>query len=199
MLVFIARRLVFLSVPKTGTTAWEAALAPHADIVVANPPELKHAPIYRYNRFFRPMFEKVCGLQMETLAVVREPVDWLGSWYRYRRRPALKGHPNSTHDLSFDAFVEGYLQKDRPGFADVGSQAKFLEPRPNGLRATHLFRYDDQAALGAFIAAELGVTVTPDRLNASPSLPLALSAEIEARLRRKCSAEFELYASIPRR
>ena len=45
MLVFWNKKLVFLSVPKTGTTAIEAALAPFADIVVSNPPELKHAPI----------------------------------------------------------------------------------------------------------------------------------------------------------
>jgi len=46
MLVFSNEKLVFLSVPKTGTTAYEAALAPHAAIVVSNPPELKHAPVF---------------------------------------------------------------------------------------------------------------------------------------------------------
>ncbi|MCR9125908.1 MAG: gamma-glutamyl kinase [Rhodobacteraceae bacterium] len=192
----MAQRLVFLSVPKTGTTAYEAVLAPHADIVVSNPPELKHAPIYRYNRFFRPMFEKVCGLEMETLAVVREPVDWLGSWYRYRQRPFLAGHPNGTHDLSFDAFVAAYLMDDRPGFANVGSQARFLEPRRNGLRATYLFRYDDQAGLQRFLEARLSVPVRPRRLNVSPQSRQVLSDDLRARLRRECSAEFELYESI---
>ena len=85
-------------------------LAPHADMVVTDPPELKHAPVYRYNRFFRPMFEKVCDVEMELLAVMREPVSWLGSWYRYRQRPFMKGKPNATHDLSFDDFVQGYMQ-----------------------------------------------------------------------------------------
>ena len=45
MLVFWKQKLVILSVPKTGTTAIEAALAPHADIVVSHPPEQKHAPL----------------------------------------------------------------------------------------------------------------------------------------------------------
>ena len=56
MLVFYKANLVFLSVPKTGTTAYEEALQPHADMVLLQPPELKHAPVYRYNRFVRPMF-----------------------------------------------------------------------------------------------------------------------------------------------
>ena len=71
VLVFFKERLVFLSVPKTGTTAYESALRDRADIVVSDPPELKHAPVYRYNRFFRPMFEKVCGVEMETIAVMQ--------------------------------------------------------------------------------------------------------------------------------
>jgi len=132
MLVFYKERLVLLSVPKTGTTALQTALKNRADIVVSDPPELKHAPVYRYNRFFRPMFDKVCHTQMETVAVMREPISWLGSWYRYRRRPYMAGKPNSTHDISFDDFVRAYIKGSQPGFANVGSQAKFLEPRPNG-------------------------------------------------------------------
>ncbi len=120
---FHKERLVFLSVPKTGTTAYETALRDRADIVISDPPELKHAPVYRYNRFFRPMFDKVCHSEMETLAVVREPISWLGSWYRYRRRPFMRGKPNSTEDVSFDDFVTAYLKGDS-GFANVGSQAK---------------------------------------------------------------------------
>lgn len=53
MLVFYKERLAFLSVPKTGTTAYESALAARADMVISDPPMLKHAPVYRYNRFIR--------------------------------------------------------------------------------------------------------------------------------------------------
>ncbi len=198
MLVFQKERLVFLAVPKTGSTAWESALGPSASIVVRDPPELKHAPVYRYNRWFRPMFERVCGATMETLAVMREPVDWLGSWYRYRRRPFMKGRPNATHGVSFDDFVLGYLKGKKPGFADVGSQAKFLEPQPNGTALDYLFRYEDQAGLGDFLADRLGLRVELRRENVSPEMPLALSRGVEDRLRRKCAVEFALYDGIGR-
>ena len=105
MLVFTKSRLVFLAMPKTGSTAYHTALGPHADLVITDPPELKHAPIYRCDRFFRPIYDKVCGVELETLAVMREPVSWLGSWYRYRQRPFLNGKPNSTAGISFDDFV----------------------------------------------------------------------------------------------
>lgn len=197
VLVFWKERLAFLAVPKTGTSAFEIALGPRADMVILNPPELKHAPVYRYNRFFRPMFEKMGADDMETLAVMREPVSWLSSWYRYRQRPFMTGKPNSTEGLSFDDFVEGYCKGNRPGFADVGSQAKFLEPRPNGTRVTHLFRYEDQARLIGFLEARLDVTLDLPRENVSPAMEVTLSPRMEQKLRRKCTAEFELYDSIP--
>ncbi len=196
MLVFFNERLVFLSVPKTGTTAYEAALRDRADIVVSNPPELKHAPLYRYNRFFRPMFEKACNADMETMAVMREPISWLGSWYRYRRRPFMQGKPASTHGMSFDDFVKAYMKGDPPAFARVGSQAKFLEPRPNGTTVTHLFRYEDQDRIRGFLEERLGVSLELRRENVSPEMELSLSPGVEKRLRRKCAGEFALYESI---
>ena len=196
MIVFYKERLAFLSVPKTGTTAYESALRDRADMVISDPPELKHAPVYRYNRFFRPMFEKVCNAEMETLAVMREPVSWLGSWYRYRRRPFMEGKPNATHGISFDEFVLAYLKGDKPGFANVGSQAKFLEPRPNGLRVTHLFRYEQPEKLNRFLEERLGTGIETARENVSPAMELELSPRTEARYRRKCAEEFALYDSI---
>ena len=98
MLVFSKAKLVILSVPKTGTTAIEAALAPIADIAVTNPPDLKHAPVYRYNRFFRPMVEKFIGTDVDVAAVIREPVSWLGS----RKTPScLESDPAGFKEIVF--------------------------------------------------------------------------------------------------
>ncbi|MGR3503726.1 gamma-glutamyl kinase [Pseudaestuariivita sp.] len=196
MLVFWKERLVFLAVPKTGSTAYESALGPRADIVVSNPPELKHAPIYRYNRFFRPMFEKNGAPDMESLAVVREPISWLGSWYRFRRRPFMEGKPNSTHGVTFDDFVAAYLEKERPAFANVGSQAKFLEPRPNGTRATYLFRYEEQGRLRRFLEARLNVTLETEQRNVSPQMELSLDPGLERKLRRRHADDFALWEEI---
>ena len=102
MLVFIAQKLVFLAMPKTGTTAIEAAMDPWADAVFRTPSGLKHTNIQRFNRFYRKPFESHANGDIETVCVVREPVDWLGSWYRYRSREQLHGRPNSTSHVSFD-------------------------------------------------------------------------------------------------
>ncbi|WP_415402826.1 gamma-glutamyl kinase [Tateyamaria sp. SN3-11] len=196
MLVFYKAKLAFLSVPKTGTTAYEAALRPHADLVISQPPMLKHAPVYRYNRFVRPMFLKLCDVELEVMAVMREPISWLGSWWRYRQRDFMKGKPNATHGISFDEFVLAYMKGQKPSFADVGSQFKFLETQPNGTGVTHLFKYEDQPRLQTFLTERLGVEFELEQANVSPSVPLELSEEVEARFRRKFAEEFTLYDSI---
>ncbi|SDG15385.1 gamma-glutamyl kinase [Sulfitobacter delicatus] len=197
MIVFFKERLAFLSVPKTGTTAYEKALAPRADMVISDPPMLKHAPVYRYNRFIRPMFLKVCDAELELMAVMREPISWLGSWYRYRRRPFMEGKPNNTFDVSFDEFVLAYMKGNKPGFADVGSQLKFMETQPNGTGITHHFRYEDQPRLQQFLQDRLEVELALSRENVSPEMDLELSSNVEKRFRRKFADEFALYDSIP--
>ncbi len=196
MLVFAKARLVFLSVPKTGTTAWERALSGHADIIVRNPPLLKHSPIFRYNRFFRQPFEKFIASEMDVLAVVREPISWLGSWYRYRQRDFLAGKRTSTADMSFDEFVEAYLHNPQPEFANVGSQAKFLEPTGNGTCATHVFRYTDQAGLKQFLEARLETTLETEAYNVSPQADLVLDEVTEQRLRKRYARDFALWEGI---
>lgn len=197
MMVFFKARLTLLSVPKTGTTALQAALRPQADLVIADPPELKHAPVYRYNRWIRPMFEKVCDTELEVVAVMREPLDWLGSWYRFRQRPHLDGKETSTKGISFDDFVRSYCKGDRPAFANVGSQAKFLAAQPNGCKVDHLFRYEDLNRLHRFLEDRLQTTVHTEQKNVSPKMELTLTEKTEAVLRRKCAEEFTLYESIP--
>ncbi|WP_293575443.1 gamma-glutamyl kinase [Phaeobacter sp.] len=196
MLIFFKERLALLSVPKTGTTAYHAALAHRADLVISNPPELKHAPVYRYNRWIRPMFERVCDAELDLVAVMREPISWLGSWYRFRARAALDGHPNSTAGMSFDAFLKDACRGKPPAHANVGSQAKFLEPQPNGCAVKHLFRYEEPDALHSFLQERLQQSFELPQRNVSPALPLAVSNGTADLVRRKRAAEFALYESL---
>ncbi len=196
MLVFHKERLAFLAIPKTGTTAYHAALSQRADMVVSHPTGLKHASVSRYSRFFRPMFANVGGAEMELLAVMREPISWLGSWYRYRQRDYLRDSERSTRGMSFDEFVLAYMRGNRPAFAEVGSQAKFLRAHPNGTAITHLFRYEELPRLDRFLEERLGIELQLTRENVSPEMVLDLSPEVERKYRRKCQEEFQLYESI---
>jgi Sulfotransferase family len=193
MLVFWKENLIFLAVPKTGTTALEGALAPKAAMVLRDPPQLKHAPVSLYRKVLQPFFDLAPDRAFETLAVVRDPIDWLGSWYRYRSRDHLVGQPNSTRNMSFDAFVTEYIQETPAGFADVGAQSKFLLTGEGKIGVTHLFRYEARPKLVRFLESRLSTDITLKRLNVSPPADVTLSPSTERALRATRPAEFDLW------
>ncbi|MGR3483943.1 MAG: gamma-glutamyl kinase [Paracoccaceae bacterium] len=194
MLVFWKQSLVFLAVPKTGTTAIEGALAPRATLVVRDPPHLKHSPVYRYHRHVRPFLATAGEREWDLTAMVRHPVDWLASWWRYRARDDLAGHPNSTRGMGFDDFVDAYCRGKPPSFANVGSQARFVAAPEGTPGIAHLYRYEAQEAFLSFLSERLDGPVEPGRKNVSPAREEAvLSTRMRTKFETKRAAEFEVW------
>jgi hypothetical protein len=196
MLVFWKKKLVFLAVPKTGTTAIEAALARHADTAIRHPPHMKHVPVQGYRNRLAGFFEQRGSRPMEVMAVIREPIDWLGSWYRYRSRPEIADTPQSTQGLSFDQFVEAWLKRRPPEFARVGRQSTFVTDKSGQIGVDHLFTYEELDLAVAFLEQRLEVALTLPRRNVSPQADLTLSPRIEARLREEAAADFDLWRQV---
>lgn len=175
MIVFIKEKLVILSAPKTGTTSLQAALEPHASIMFRDPPGVKHVNLGKYQRQIRDLLENLADGPLETFGIVRQPLDWMGSWYRCRQRDQLKGHKNSTHGIAFDEFLMSYMSDDRPHCARVGDQARFYKPRPNDKPIDHLFQYEQLDHAVAFLENRLGRTFHLPHKNVSPKIDLPVS------------------------
>ncbi len=195
MLVFWDQRLAFLATPKTGSTAIEFALESLSSLVVQRPPVLKHTTAQRFHRFLGPYLNVASGgHDFEVVALMREPRDWLGSWYRYRQRDEADAG-RSTHEMSFDTFVQGWCADEQPEFAKVGSQARFLESK-NGKGVDRIFRYEDITAFTEFLEDRLGCEILLPRMNVSPAGATELSPETTALLHKVGAREFDLYASL---
>jgi hypothetical protein len=188
MLVFWKARLVLLAVPKTGTTALEEAFLPFADASFLNPPRLKHMTVRRYRRQLAPVVEAESE-PMELMAVMREPLDWLSSWHRYRMRDAIAGQPQSTAGMDFAAFVQAWLTDDPPEFARVGRQSRFLSDGRGALGVDYLFRHDRIDDAVAFLSDRLGVTPEIGRRNVSPGAPATGLPDAMQRLMRDGAPE----------
>ena len=195
MLVFWEAKLVFLATPKTGSTSIAQALESQAAISIQRPPLLKHSTVHRYRRFFGPYLEAASKTDWTVCALMREPRDWLNSWYRFRSREGQNDPERSTKGMSFDDFVRGWCQDQRPAFADVGSQAKFLRPRKDQ-GVDRLFRYEDMPRFIAFLQESLGQKVELPLLNVSPKGESGLSPATEALLQEKAAEDYALYDSI---
>ena len=88
------------------------------------------------------------------------------------------------------------MKGNRPGFAEVGNQLKFLERQQNGTGITHLFAYEDQPRLQSFLEERLDAKLSLERENVSPAIEIVLSPDVEERFRRKFAEDFALYENI---
>lgn len=194
MLVFWEQRLAFLATPKTGSTAIAAALESLASVSIQRPPLLKHTTVHRYRRFIGPYLEAASKDRFTLVALMREPTDWLGSWYRFRQREETEPG-KSTREMSFDEFVRAWCRDPRPEFADVGSQGRFLRPR-QGEGVDRLFRYESIGTFVQFLEDRLGCEVILPRLNVSPEAATDLGPATRDLLREVASEDFSLYATL---
>lgn len=194
MLVFWDQRLAFLATPKTGSTSIEVALSPLAALVIQRPPVLKHTTVHRYHRFVGPYLAAASGHPFTVCALIREPRDWLGSWYRYRSREDAEAG-KSTRTVSFDEFVRAWCSDPQPDFAAVGSQARFLKPR-DGKGVDHLFAYDRIDRFVDFLEDRLGCGITLPRENVSPPGTTELDPATERLLEARAADDFALYRSV---
>jgi hypothetical protein len=114
--------LLFLAMPKCASTAIEAALEPHGQVVTRGNPGLKHMHYRGFERFVQPMLRRTGHPRhsYDVVCIFREPVHWLHSWWRYRARPELRRpesvrHANYPGDVSFATFCDAYAIYEHVG------------------------------------------------------------------------------------
>ncbi|WJS83573.1 hypothetical protein [Paracoccus sp. TOH] len=191
MLIFWERRLVFLATPKAGSTAIESALEPLAELAVRRPAALKHADLCSYRRHVEPWLHSATGDRFTTVALMREPLGWLRSWYRFRLRDDGETPDHVMQGVSFADFARAYADPDGPQIARVGSQADFLTEA--GDRVDRIFRYEDMETFTHFLEDRLDCAISLPRVNVPPAVDVSLSPEQEADLRDVMARDFRLY------
>ena len=196
MLISIKNNLAFLAMTKTGSTAVEQSLVPFCDIIFTHDPRLKHMQLKKFERFLRPYLHSLNIDQVQTTCLFRDPIDWLGSWYRYRSRSSLDGKPNSTAKVSFNQFIENYLSETPEPFAKIGRQSKFVMNRNGDVGIDHLFRYEDFAQFERFISDRFSQTFEFDRRNVSPKIDIQLSSALRKALYENLALDFEIHEKL---
>jgi hypothetical protein len=209
MIFLYHARLVILSQPKTGTTALDNALAPRASITVNNPPQLKHMQYRKFMRFVAPWINGQAGLDRsdyEVVSVMREPIDWLGSWYRYRTRDALKDASNKkqrgnyTGNVSFEEFVGEVLKPkgERQSFASLGSPCGVALRGDGGIGCDRIYPYEDLSGLYQLIEERTKKPIELAKMNVSPEGDMTLLPETRAKLMAEWAFAFDLHSSLTR-
>lgn len=198
MLIFSHAKLAYLAVPKTGTTAAEMALKPRADIVFTK--SRKHMSAQRFHRKIAPFLLDTFELAPDRVAVMRNPVEQIRSWYRYRSGDRQIGTPRSTNGCSFDEFVLAVISDSPPEFAAIGSQYNMLTSgnlnKDGNVLVHHLFTYENQVGFRNFLTDRFGEEILLQQKNVSPATVAPLDPAVEQQLRLARPREFGLYDRI---
>lgn len=183
---------------KCASTSIEATLRPYSDIILPVNP-FKHTSYRNYHKYLMPYLEEMAGTDdFETICLVREPVSWLNSWYRFRSRPALldprhKNHKNSTRHISFDQFIEQYMSPEPPSCANVGTQYDFARNDAGEIGIDTIFCYENMEYFLNYMSSKIGVDLKLGYINISPKSDKIPSLEYEKLLEKYIPDDFDLY------
>jgi hypothetical protein len=194
MLIFWDHRLVFLATPKAGSTAVETALESLASAAIQRPSRLKHTDIDGYNRHVGPWLRAQSGAAFTTVALMREPVDWLRSWYRFKLRDDLEDPGHAMEGVSFDDFAARYGAAGGPEALNITPQSQFLHAGER--RVDRIFRYEDIGRFVTYLEDRLDCALELPRINVPPMVDVTLTPAAEARLRDAMAADLRLYESL---
>ncbi len=175
MLISAKNNFTFLCTPKCASNSIEAILGTHSDIALLGNPAFRHTNYREYVQYIKPyLFEKIGTDDIETICIIREPISWLNSWYRFRSRAKLRksNHPqhmNSTMHVDFCEFLDAYISSDPPPFANVGSQFDHVRDEHGEIGVETIFAYERLDEFLHYMENKVGKKLSLPHKNRSPA------------------------------
>ena len=194
MLVFLAEKLVFLSMPKCASSSIQEAYVPYAGSVVAGHPRLKHIDLSTYESDFR-FFSTVADGPLETVCIIRDPMDHLRSWYCYLQRDEMRNTSASYREKSFDQFISAFLKKESNSLA-IKTQFEFVQDKVGNVGVHRIFALEKLERFEQFMNHRRGVCPNLSRMNAYKPLGPPISSKFEAMLRHRLASDLALHHAV---
>ena len=186
MLIGVQKRFVFVANSKTASTSIEAALMKHVEIHRGGTPQHKHIRLrdvlVEYDFLFgQPEYAPETFFKF---GVMRDPIDWIGSWFRFR-----KGN-DVHHGLPAEMTLAEFWEKaDWNRYFKTGDgrtprhQRLHFEAEDGTLLADYIIPYHELGAHFGKICDALGLESPLPRKNVSkvaepPEADAALLAEM---------------------
>lgn len=202
MLISTEKHFVFIANTKAASTSVEHVLMDHADIHYNDTPARKHIALHQAYTLYSALFDAPVppsGRARDryfTFGVMREPLDWIASWFRYR-----KGNPVAAplpDEMTFEAFwrqgdwnirtAEGwkYLQRHL-----------FCAPAGGPVLADVIIPYPQLEAMFAEICTGLGITAQLPRQNVSHwQAQNVIPAHLHEELRDFYAPDYQLWHQL---
>lgn len=205
MLLSLANRFIYVAGPKTGSTTVESVLGPQCEVRLRGR-KLKHIGHRAITLTFEELIHRA-GLspaEMFTFGVLRDPGDWLASWFNYRSRPKLfaRESPNYTGNIEFDEFCRDVCRPEPPPHANFRAQMLrySMSGRPSVDALLDYARLSDGfRAIAANIGVDISEQLSTTRENVSTQRRASgsdINPQMMERLREKYPEDFKFYSLV---
>jgi hypothetical protein len=198
MLIGVYKRFVFVANTKAASTSIEAALLNHSEIARHGTPERKHVRLGEALGIYHFLFgqEKFAPARFFVFGVMRDPLDWIHSWYRYRRGNDIAAPLPAGMD--FAAFWAAQDWNIRRADGSKYLQRDMFTGRDGAIAADVIIPYDRLDAMFPEICALLGVPGGLPRRNVSRLVqPLDIAPALAAEMRDFYAEDYALWESLP--
>jgi hypothetical protein len=196
MQLSVKKGIGFICIPKCGSTTVERFMRPSSDFSLSGNPQLKHIRYEQVEGHIWPLLAQLHLSIPFTFAVVREPVSWVESWYRFRARdelapPEHPQHHNFSGHITFPEYVEAVLQPRPPSFARIHSQHYYVRNKAGEVGVDKIIPLEQIGVAVPALLEKHGIRVAKpdDRRNVSEvrnaaALPDHLRARLLAHLEK---------------
>ncbi|MDA7737876.1 sulfotransferase family 2 domain-containing protein [bacterium] len=192
--------LAFLCMAKCASTAIESAITDYCNIKFSGRTSIKHINAQVFNDHILAAHKKlVRSSHIESVCMIRDPLDWIESWYRYRSRnqlmsPKSPQHAKYTGNVSYNEFLLEYMSKGkRKPFAQLSTQYNFLSLASGRIGLDRIIPFDNFKLLNQFFSEKFGHEIEITLKNTSPRIPISLDSDVEEKLRQYLAKDIAVY------
>lgn len=195
MLISKRHKFLFVANTKAASTSIEAILAPHAEIPGPPGPKGKHLPLARIRQDFRHVFDAP-GQSFDSFfrfGVMRDPMDWILSWFRYRKGNAVEAPLPA--EMTFEDFWQTCDWNIRDDKGAPYSQGRIFLDAAGTPLADVIIPYHLLDAMLPPVLAALGISAPVPRLNVSeiPRDKARIPAHLRDEVYAHYAADYALY------
>lgn len=193
----------FLCMPKCASSSIESAIADHCNINFSDHHRFKHINARDFRTYILGYRDKAVGdLSITTFCLMRDPLDWLFSWFRFRQRPELRDpahpfHHNYAGNVSFDDFALAYARKgERPDYANLPTECDFLLLENGEIGVDRIYAMERLDLVAGFLSERIGRRIRLPRKNRSPRMPMQLGSAAREALEHYLERDIALYRRV---
>jgi len=186
------QKFIFIANTKCASTSIEKSkIGETPEIKITNAPIGKHMSLEQVHERFGFVFNVIKFEEFFKFGVIRDPVDWVVSWYNYRSRaelsdPNKKNYRNYAGDMTFSGFWDS--AKDQHSL-NPQSQRFFSTSNPD-IKVDYLIRLENLNEDLLAVKAILGLNLLNIKQRNKSQTARMSSPAVEDRVRKEIEQKY---------